>query len=339
MGQEAASERHHCRNTNVGGHFYETMKYTYYVLTIILFSCGTGTQRETESNDTLQTVTLNESLKKSISFGTITIESTIQGKDDKDFWETGLKVIEYKVIRNDSTLTTIKISPSDFSDLYNNDFSESSKIWKSELLAVDEKKQRIAIINNFGLPESDNQSNVIVTVDFKGNKSYKDSSPDCSSGTNFSFNKIVDCEGVYDFENPIFEFKDCCTVFSDLVNDSTLFYVLDWGKKDKENAFLISIYTKDTLDSFVFKDFYQALGYSALVKTNREMEILAILQTEKNELVTWDKFLTKSTYGLSTIKSVPDLIPRGSFIEMYSEDIGKIIIEFDESKKPIRWNK
>ena len=319
--------------------FTGTMKYLFYILTIIVFSCGTRDQGETKSNDTLQTVTSTEPLNKSNSFGAITVESTIQGKDDKDFWETGLKVIEYKVSRNDSILTTIKISPSDFSDLYNKDFSESSKIWESEILAVDEKKQRIAIINNFGLPESDNQSNVIVTVDFKGNKSYKDSSPDCSSGTNFSFNKIVDCEGVYDFENPIFEFKDCCTVFSDLVNDSTLFYVLDWNKKDKENAFLINIYTKDTLDSFLFKDFYQVLGYSALIETNKEMGILAILQTDKNELVTWDKFLTKNSYDLSTIKSVPDLIPRDNFIEMYSEDIGKIIIEFDEGKKPIRWNK
>jgi hypothetical protein len=315
------------------------MKYTYYILALALFSCGTKNQGKMESKDTLQVVTSDEPINKSNSFGTVTIESTIKGKDDKDFWETGLKVIEYKVSRNDSILTTIKISPSDFINLYNKDFSERSKIWESEILAVDERKQRIAIINNFGLPESDNQSNVIVTVDFKGNKFYKDSPPDCSSGTNFSFNKIVDCEGVYDFENPILEFKDCCTVFSDLVNDSTLFYVLDWSKKDKKNAFLINIYTKDTLDSFVFKDFYQVLGYSALVETNREMGILAILQSDKNELVTWDKFLTKSTYDLSTIKSVADLTPGGNFIEMYSEDIGKIIIEFDESKRPIRWNK
>lgn len=315
------------------------MRYTFYILTLVLFSCGTKNQLEIESKDTLQTVTTNEPISKSNFFGTVTVEPTIQGKDDKDFWKTGLKVIEYKVTRNDSILTTIKISPSDFSDLYNKDFSESSKIWQSEILGVDEKKQRIAIINSFGLPESDNQSNVIVTVDFKGNKSYKDSSPDCSSGTNFSFNKIVDCEGVYDFENPIFEFKDCCTVFSDLVNDSTLFYVLDWSKKDKKNAFLINIYTKDTLDSFVFKDFYQVLGYSALIETNREMGILAILQTDENELVTWDKFLIKTTYDLSTIESVPDLIPRGNFIEMYSEDIGKITIEFDENEKPIRWSK
>ena len=325
--------------------FTGTMKYTYYILTIIVFSCGTRNQgelqeeKETKSIDTLQTVTLNEPLKKKNSFGTITIESTIQGKDDKDFWETGLKVVEYKISRNDSILTTIQISPSDFSDLYNKDFSERSKIWESEILAVDEKKQRIAILNNFGLPESDNQSNVIVTVDFKGNRSYKDSPPDCSSGTNFSFNKIVDCEGVYDFEKPIFEFKDCCTVFSDLVNDSTLFYILDWGKEEKKNAFLININTMDTLDSFVFKDFYQALGYSAAIEINREMGILAILKSDKNELVTLDKSLTKNTYDLSTIRSVSDLTPRGYFIEIYSEDVGKIIIEFDESKKPIRWNK
>lgn len=315
------------------------MRYTYYILTLVLFSCGTKNQGEIETKDTLQVVTTNEPVNKSTSFGTVTIESTIKGKDDKDFWETGLKVIEYKVSRTDSILSTIKISPSDFVDLYNKDYSEGSKIWESEILAVDEKKQRIAITNNFGPPESDNLTNVIVTVDFKGNKSYKDSPPDCSSGTNLSFNKIVDCEGVYDFENPIFEFKNCCTVFSDLVNDSTLFYVLDWNKKDKKNAFLINIYSKDTLDSFVFKDFYQVLGYSALIEINREMGILAILQSDKNELVTWDKFLTKSTYDLSTIKSVSDLTPRGNFIEMYSEDIGKIIIEFDESKKPIRWNK
>jgi hypothetical protein len=184
--------------------FTGTMKYTYYILTIILFSCGTSNQREseteTESNDTLQTVTLTESLNKSDSFGTITVESTIQGKNDKDFWTAGLKIIEYKVTRNDSILTTIKISPSEFANLYNKDFSERSKIWKSEILAVDEKKQRIAIINNFGLPESDNQSNVIVTVDFEGNKSYRDSPPACASGTKFSFNKIVDCNGVFDFE-------------------------------------------------------------------------------------------------------------------------------------------
>lgn len=319
--------------------FTGTMKYPYYILTLVLFSCGVKNQGVIESKDTLQTVALTEPQRKISSFGSIKVEPTIKGKDDKDFWETGLKIIEYKVSRNDSILTTIKISPSDFVDLYNKDFSESSKIWESEILAVDEEKQRIAIINNFGQPESDNQTNVIVTVDLKGNKSYKDSSPDCSSEINFSFGKIVDCQGVYDFENPIFEFKDCCTVFSNLVNDSTLFYVLDWNKRDKKNAFLINIYTKDTLDSFVFKDFYQVLGYSALIETNREMGILAVLQYDKNELITWDKFLTRNKYDLSTIKSVSDLTPRGNFIEMHSEEIGKIIIEFDEGKKPIRWNK
>ncbi len=328
---------------HVGGHFYfGQMRYSIFLLGVILFSCGTQKQVETETADTVQTATVNEAINKN-TFGEVTIESTIKGKDDNDFWETGLKVIEYNVLRNDSLLTTIKISPSDFIDLYNKDFSESSKIWESEILAVDVKKQRIAIINNFGPPESDNLSNVIVTLDFKGNKSYKDSPPDCSSGTNFSFNKIVDCEGVYDFENPIFEFKDCCTVFSDLVNDSTLFYVLDWGydqpDKEKKNAFLINIYSKDTLDSFVFRDFYQVLGYSALIETNREMGILVILQSEKRELITWNESLKKHTYDLSSIKSVADFTPTGDFIEMYSEDMGKIIIEFDERGKPKRWNK
>ena len=321
------------------------MKYTYYILTIIVFSCGTRNQGETESNDTLQTVTLTEPLKKNSSFGTISVESTIQGKDDKDFWETGLKVIEYKVTRNDSTLTTIKISLSDFSDLYNKDFSESSKIWESEILAVDEQKQRIAIINNFGQPESDNQSNVIVTVDFKGKKSYRDSPPECSSGTKFSFNKIVDCSGVYDFEKPVLEYTNCCTIFSDLVNSSTLLYVLDWSsnqdEKDttKRNAFLIDIYSKDTLDSFVYRDFTEALGYSALIEPNRNMGILALMDSKTKELITWDTLLTKKIYDLSKLKSVTDLTPTGDFIEMYNEKMERVIIEFDTNKKPIRWNK
>jgi len=290
-------------------------------------------------------VTPTEPLIKINSFGTITVESTIQGKNDTDFWETGLKVIEYKVSRNDSILTTIKISPSDFSDLYNKDFSESSKIWESEILAVDEKKQRIAIINNFGLPESDNQSNVIVTVDFKGKKSYRDSPPECSSATKFSFNKIVDCNGVYDFEKPVFEYNNCCTIFSDLVNNSTLLYVLDWSsnqdKKDttKRNAFLIDIYSKDTLESFVYRDFTEGLGYSALIETNRKIGILALLQSKTKELITWDTLLTKKVYDLSKLKSVSDLSPTGDFIELYNQEMQKVIIEFDSNKKPIRWNK
>lgn len=329
------------------------MKYTYYILTIIVFSCGTRNhgegegegEKETKSNDTLQRVTLTEPLSKSNYFGTITVESTIQGKDDKDFWGTGLKVIEYKVSRNDSILTTIKISSSDFSELYNKDFSERSKIWESEILTVDEKKQRIVILNNFGLPESDNQSNVIVTVDFKGKKSYKDSPPECSSGTKFSFNKIVDCNGVYDFENPVLEYSNCCTIFSDLINNSTLFYVLDWSNEQDEkdttrrNAFLIDIYSKDTLDSFVFKDFTETLGYSALIETNEKMGILAVLQSETKELITWDTLLTKKVYDLSKLKSVPDLAPTGDFIELYNEVMERVIIEFDTNKKPTKWNK
>jgi hypothetical protein len=272
------------------------------------FSCGIRNQGEKESNDTLQTVTRTEPLNKSNSFGTITVESTIQGKDDKDFWEKGLKVIEYKVSRNDSVLTTIKISPSEFSDLYN-------------------------------------QSNVIVTVDFKGKKSYRDSPPECSSGTKFSFNKIVDCNGVYDFEKPVLEYTNCCTIFSDLVNNSTLLYVLDWSsnqdEKDttKRNAFLIDIYSKDTLDSFLYRDFTEALGYSALIDTNRKMGILALLQSKTKELITWDTLLTKKVYDLSKLKSVPDLSPTGDFIELYNEEMERVIIEFDANKKPIRWNK
>lgn len=69
------------------------------------------------------------------------------------------------------------------------------------------------------------------------------------------------------------------------------------------------------------------------------MGILAILQSEKKELTTWDKALAKNTYDLSKLISVTNLIPTGNFIEMYHEDMGQIIIEFDERKKPIKWNK
>jgi len=207
---------------------------------------------------------------------------------------------------------------------------------------VDENKKRIAISNNFGLPESDNKTNVIVTVDFKGNKSSRDSPPECSSGTRLSFNKIVDCNGVYDFENPVLEYNNCCTVFSDLVNNSTILYVLDWeqDKKDttKRNAFLINIYSKDTLDSFVFKDFNEVLGYTALIEKNEKMGILVALQSETKELIVWDTLLTKKVYDLSKLKSVPDLTPTGDFIEMYNEEMGQVIIEFDANKRPIRWN-
>ncbi|MBN8576547.1 MAG: hypothetical protein J0L66_06365 [Cytophagales bacterium] len=315
------------------------MRCFYCVLTVVLLSCGISKQ-EVETTDNLQP---ESGLINAVgSLGTVTVESTILGKNDADFWEKGLKVIEYRIIRNDSTLATIKISPSDIFNLYNRDFSESSKIWDSEVLAVDEKRQRISIINNFGQPESDNLTAVIVTADFNGTKTYRDSPPECESGINYSFNKIVDCSGVYDFEKPILEFNHCCTVFSDLINNSTLFYVLDWADdqigKNKKNAFLLNIYTKDTLDGFVFKDYYQALGYSALIRVNKKMGILALLQLDKKELTTWDSTLIKNTYNLAKIKSFADLTPTANFTEMYHESLGQIIIEFDEKNKPIRWN-
>jgi hypothetical protein len=130
-----------------------------------------------------------------------------------------------------------------------------------------------------------------------------------------------------------------------MVNNSTLLYVLDWSsnqdEKDttKRNAFLIDIYSKDTLDSFVYRDFTEALGYSALIETNRQMGILALLDSKANKIITWDTLLTKTVYDLSKLKSVPNLTPTGDFIEFYNEIMERVTIEFDENKKPIKWNK
>lgn len=305
------------------------MKYLFYLLALLLFSCSSQKQGE-ETSD--QSVVKN-------SFGAITIESVIEGKDSKDFFANGLHRIEYNVFRSDSLLTTVEITHRDFSEMYNRNFSERSLLWESTLISVDEQSGLFMFKVRFGPAEADNQTNVIVVSDFKGNKKFRDSPLKCTSGTNLSFNRIVDCKGVYDFDKPIIEFKDCCTVFSDLINDSTLFYVRDGSRAQRKNAFLINIYSKDTLDSFVYRDFEEGVHYTALISLNKETGILAVLQIEEKNLFIWDAELKKGSYDLSEVKSVPDLIPIGNFIEMYHEDLGQITIELNEKNAPTRWNK
>jgi hypothetical protein len=336
---------------NVSVHFLKEMRHSI-ILLIFVISCGTKSDSGFITNDqqTNSKPAITEIQSEDISrtdlnsttrFTDIKIEEIKRGKTDPDFWETGLKEIKYKVYQKDSLIMTINISPNDFIDLYNRDFSESSKIWDSEILQIDSKKQRIVIINSFGLPESDNITDVLWISDFSGNKIIMDSPTGCASGTMMSYNKIVSCIGVYDFSHPIIEFKDCCTVYADLINSKTLFYIIDWDdkvKKSKNNAFLINIETKDTLERFRFNDYEMILDYSASIDNNKEIGILAILNSDRNELVTWDTLLNKRTFNLTKLKTDKHLISTSRSIELYTETLGKVIIEVDDKLQPTKWN-
>lgn len=348
-------------NTEIGWDF---RRLTYAVITLLLvWACEKKTRQEIpELNDdtvsrlapgelniqhinvSVDTLSVSDFDQDSVSInqhGLIKIEGVIKGKKDSNFWETGLKQIKYMIYESDSLLTILEIEPSDFSSLYNKDFADRAKIWNSEILLVDTTQRKIVISNRFGLPESDNETYVLCVSDFEGNKAFMDSPFASSSGTNISFNKIVNYNGVYDFTEPLMEFTSCCTVFSDLISDRTLFYVIDWedeAQRGKDNAFLIDIISKDTLESFLFKDFSYELGYTALISKNRQLGILALLNSDRKELLTWDTLLNKKTFDLTKIESV-EIINRGpNTIEMYCFPPGQVFIQFDEKLNPVRWN-
>lgn len=317
------------------------------IFSILIWSCGAKTERpniltqQSESTDTAQMTSMAFPIEMDITtqYGSFKVEEVKRGKQDPDFWDKGLTDVRYKIYENDSLLYTIEIVLSDFSYLFNEDFGENAKIWESQILNIDTTKRIIVITNNLGKPNSDNETNVLCISDFAGNKSYMNSSPGCVSGTNFTFNKIVTCEGVYDYTKPIMEYRTCCTVFSDLINSNTLLYIIDWnGNQDKDNSFLIDLHTKDTLDRFVFKDFYMELYYSALIVHRKDFGILALLNSEKSELITLDTLLNKRTYNLKKMKQDESDAPATMKIEMHGETIDKIIIEFDNKMRPIRWN-
>jgi hypothetical protein len=202
-------------------------------LLILVCSCSTKPEQSPppiqtpEENVTQASQSVPGEMDMATQLGSYKIEEIRHGKLDPQFWEHGLTEVKYRIYQNDTLLTELEILPKEFSTLFNQDFGDNAKIWESRILSIDTTQQRIIIINSFGLPESDNLTQVLCMSDFQGNKSYLDSPPGCASGTNFSYNHIVNCEGVYDYTNPIFEFKECCTVFSDLINDNTLFYVID----------------------------------------------------------------------------------------------------------------
>jgi hypothetical protein len=339
-------------------HFTD-LRYTVIVL-ILVWSCEKRTGHEIgEFRDTIggprqpnssieqlkSPLDTSDSAQDSISmrrYGFYKIEEVVRGKNDSNFWKTGLTEIKYRIYERDTLLTTVAIEPSDFGNLYNKGFWDGAKIWNSEILLVDTTRGKIVISNRFGLPESDNETYVLCVSDFRGNKAFMDSPFASSSGTNISFNKIVNCNGVYDFTEPLLEFTSCCTVFSDLVNERTLFYVIDWQDEAHEgadNAFLIDIISKDTLESFVFNHFSYELGYTALIAKSRQLGILALVNYDRKELVTWDTMLNKETFDLTKIESVEGINSGPNTIEMYCFPPGEVFIQFDEGLKPETWHK
>jgi hypothetical protein len=313
---------------------------------IFLLVCSCNTKQEqsttliqTPEEDTTQASQSFPVEMVATQLGSYKIEEIRHGKLDAGYWENGLTEVKYRIYRKDTLLTELEVLPNEFSELFNKDFYDNSKIWKSSILNIDTTQQRIIIVNTFGLPESDNLTQVVCISDFQGNKSYMDSSPDCSSGINFSYNRIVNCDGVYDYSKPILEYNQCCTVFSDLINNTTLFYVIDRNDKFSEpNAFLLDLVTKDTLESFIFKDFWFELDYSSMIVNRKDFGILIVYNSEKNELTTWNTKRTKRTYNLKKMKQDESNALAAMRIEMYGEIIEKIIIEFDTTMTPIRWN-
>lgn len=244
------------------------------IMLLLIWSCskknGLEAGESDESLNRLPLVSANEGDTLIVSdadqdslltshYGLIRIDQTVRGKDVSNFWEKGLNEIRYNIYEGDSLLAIIEINPEDFDSLYHADFASRARIWSSELLLVDTAQRKLVITNRFGLPESDNETHVLCVSDFVGDKFFMDSPFASSSGTNISFNKIVNCNGVYDFAEPLLEFTSCCTVFSDLINEKTLFYVVDWedeARNNMDNAFLIDIVSKDTLESFLFNELF-----------------------------------------------------------------------------------
>jgi hypothetical protein len=273
------------------------------------------------------------------NYDSFRIEALKKGNENSDFWETGLTEIKYKVYNGSTLLTTIEIESKDFQNMFNSDFGQNARIWNSDLLAFFPEDGKIIISNRFGLPESDNETFVICVADFKGNKSFLDSPPGCASDLNVSFKKIVNCSGVYEYTKPIHEFTSCCTVYARLINQKTLFYVIDWKDINSKNAFFINIETKDTLEAFNFKGFYEGLGYNALINYDQVKGVLVLLDLKENTLKTWDKKLKKIIYDLKKIQFDSKLVSSSNTLEMYDETLEEILIEFDKGMNPLKINK
>ncbi len=314
-------------------------------LLLLLMACSIKPENNVSKDDKATVVDLSavNSIaapeSEILNYDNFSVEILKRGNEDSDFWETGLKEIKYKVYHGSTLLTTIEIASKDFHRMFNPDFGQNAKIWNSDLLAFFPEDEKIIISNRFGLPESDNETFVICVSDFKGNKSFLDSPPGCASDLNVSFKKIVNCSGVYDYTKPIIEFTDCCTVYSRLINQKTLFYVIDWNKENSKNAFFINIETKDTLEAFNFRGFEEALGYNALINFNEAQGVLVILDLEEKTLKTWDRRLIKNIYDMKGLQFDSELVSNSNTIEMYDELLGKIIVEFDNRMHPIRLNK
>lgn len=312
-------------------------------LLLLLMACGLKSENQ-NIKATASLLPIENSFSaipesETLNYDSFRIEVLKRGNEDSDFWETGLKDIKYKIYNGVTLLTTIEITSKDFHHMFNPDFGLNSKIWSSDLLAFFPEDGKIIISNRFGLPESDNETFVICVADFKGNKSFLDSPPGCASDLNVSFKKIVNCNGVYDYTKPIFEFNSCCTVYSRLINKRTLFYVIDWKDENSKNAFFINIETKDTLEAFNFRGFYEGLGYNALINYDQITEVLVLFDLKDKTLKTWDKNLKKRIYDLKKIQFDSKFVSGSNTLEMYDETLGEIIIEFDNRMNPLKINK
>jgi hypothetical protein len=80
------------------------------------------------------------------------------------------------------------------------------------------------------------------------------------------------------------------------------------------------------------------LDYSSLIVNRKDFGILVVYNSEKNEVTTWNAKRTRQTYILKKMKQDESNTPAAMRIEMHGATIEKIIIEFDTTMTPIRWN-
>lgn len=86
-------------------------------------------------------------------------------------------------------------------------------------------------------------------------------------------------------------------------------------------------------------NFSYELGYTALIAADKQRGILALINSDRDELVTWDTLLNKEIFDLTKIKLSPSLEQNENTIVMYSFPPGRVIIQLDDRLDPVAWSK
>ncbi len=265
------------------------------------------------------------------------------GENPESPYPSRIDSLTLKISTKDEIVLIRKITKYDFNSIFEKGFINDGEIYRAEILKLDTAKSKVLVLMMYGFPNSDSHLyEVVHIIDFTGGEYLIPASYSCYPRLRLKYDLIGTCEGVHTYEQQIFKVKECCTVFSCLINKNTFFYVHDdqynTEGNSQNNAYFINLTTKDTIKSFNYDQFTYTISYSSLMWYSDEFDKLTYLNLEDSTLTVINQDLTELTYQFNDLP-IKSSINRDLKNRIYSYSIESmdqpIFVQFDTDGKPI----